>query len=292
MNKYLRRSIAGVFLILSIVIGYLYFFEARVVHGVYRCLVATSSLYSCYAGFRRTTDFTFTTDFYGMKYRGNIGNAIDLEVLAIGAYEKPELYFLRDVMQSVYSKQGTFLDVGANVGQHSLFMSRYATAVHAFEPYDLVLERFRLMKNLNKAENIVIHPVGLGNKNQRLPFYEPPADNLGAGSFVTGSNPSVGRSVELEIVVGDDLLENANVSAVNLIKMDIEGYEPFALQGLSRTLAKNRPIVVFEVTVAPGKPFGFQSESQMRSVSPRTIGFSCSMKGVTSIRDTITRVQS
>jgi hypothetical protein len=109
-----------------------------------------------------------------MKYRGNIGNAIDLEVLALGAYEKPELYFLRDVMQSVYSKQGTFLDVGANVGQHSLFISRYATAVHAFESYDLVLERFRLMKNLNKAENIVIHPVGLGNKNQRIPFYEPP----------------------------------------------------------------------------------------------------------------------
>jgi hypothetical protein len=77
----------------------------------------------------------------------------------------------------------------------------------------------------------------------------------------------------LEVVVGDDLLENANISAVNLVKMDIEGYEIFALQGLSRTLAKNRPIVVFEVTVAPGKNFGFQSESQMRSAFPENYRF-------------------
>jgi hypothetical protein len=48
MSKYLRRSSAGVLSIMLIVIGYLYLFEARVVPGVYRCLVATSSLFNSF----------------------------------------------------------------------------------------------------------------------------------------------------------------------------------------------------------------------------------------------------
>ena len=59
---------------------------------------------------------------------------VDNDIFYYGAYEKHILYFLRDVMRTVYGNRGTFVDVGANTGQHSLFVSRFASEVHAFEP--------------------------------------------------------------------------------------------------------------------------------------------------------------
>ena len=64
----------------------------------------------------------FTIDSYGFKYVGRSDNVIDVHMLRYGAYEKPVLFFMRDVMQSRDSP-GIFVDVGANTGQHSLFMS-------------------------------------------------------------------------------------------------------------------------------------------------------------------------
>src|SRR3990167_2666358 len=124
----------------------------------------------------------FLVDSYGYKYHGRSDNYIDAHILYCGAYEKPLLYFLRDVMRTK-GADGIFVDVGANTGQHSLFISQYSKEVHAFEPYPPVLARFRDMVASNGIQNIRLHPVGLGNQKAKLPFYEPPPDNLGTGSF-------------------------------------------------------------------------------------------------------------
>ncbi len=160
------------------------------------------------------------------------------------------------------------MDIGANVGQHSLYMSRYARRVHAFEPYELVLERFRRMIELNSIKNIVIHPVGLRNKNEKIPFFKPPEFNLGTGSFEGRFYSANTPSEELEIVIGDEALEKAGVDQVSLIKIDVEGYEKPVLQGLARTLRLYRPIVVVEVTIKPEESFGFKSKEDLRSVFP------------------------
>lgn len=248
---------------------YFYVFENIKLYFIYRCLTGTRDWYSCYSG----KEVQFSTDFFGMKYEGNTKNGLDREVLIYGAYEKPILYFLRDVMQSVYSNEGVFLDVGANTGQHSMFMSRYAREVHAFEPYEPVLERFRKMIDLNHISNIMIHPVGLGNENITKPFHKPPEHNLGAGSFVEGFAPGNSFYGSLKIVVGDDVLAKADVNSVALIKMDIEGYEKFALQGLARTLRVSRPIVVFELTYDPKSTVGFKGQEDMRRAFPKDYEF-------------------
>lgn len=216
----------------------------------------------------------FLVDFYGYKYHGKSDNYIDAHILYCGAYEKPELYFLRDVMQAE-GGGGVFVDVGANTGQHSMFMSRYSREVHAFEPYPPVLARFREMVSSNGIQNIQVHPVGLGNQNSKLPFYEPPPDNLGTGSFDPSfkSNNQAESILELEIVVGDDEFEKLGISRVDLIKIDIEGYEKPALEGLSRTLQAQRPVVVMELTVDPELVSSFKSEQELRSAFPERYEF-------------------
>ena len=263
-----KLSLAGMLTIFACV-GYFLAFQNRAVFKVYRCWVAAPAWRHCSSH----TPFQFTTDFFGMRYEGNTNNLVDFDILFFGAYEKPILYFLRDVMKASSPNGGVFLDVGANTGQYSLFMSRYANEVHAFEPYEPVLQRFRRMVEINHLQNIKIYPLGLGNKNEKLPFFKPPELNQGAGSFIEGFYPGNTNYKELEIVVGDEVLEKAGLRRVDLIKIDVEGYEKPVLQGLVRTLTTSRSIVDFELTVNPAAPLNFRRREEIFSVFPKDYKF-------------------
>lgn len=215
---------------------------------------------------QRAADFEI--DFFGLQYRGNTANLIDAHAYYFGAYEKPELFLLRDSL-NVLGPEAVVLDVGANTGLHAMFVSRYAKEVHAFEPYRPVLARLRHAIESNNLPNIVVHPVGLGEAEASLPFFAPPDDNLGTGSFVDGFRTGNRDDTEaLRIVVGDDYLPQAGVDRVDLIKMDIEGYEKPALSGLRRVLTQDRPIVLLEVSMDPALPGLFSSVEELRSHLP------------------------
>lgn len=268
MTKFARLAFAA--LLTSIAcLSYLYVFEYDRLSWNVKCWKYATSLSACYRG----DEFDFAIDLNGVRYEGNTGNFIDRHIFYFGAYEKPVLFFLRDVMKSAYSNQGVFLDVGANTGQHSLFMSRHAREIHAFEPYEPVLRRFRRSIDLNRIKNIVIHPIGIGNENSKKPFFRPPDTNLGTGSFMEGFKSDNTFDGELEIQIGDEALDRAKVTSVALIKMDIEGYEKPALQGLRRTLQLNRPIVVFELSVIPDSPASIKSKSELYALFPTNYNF-------------------
>jgi tRNA G46 methylase TrmB len=101
----------------------------------------------------------FVTDFYGLRYRGISNNYIDVHVLYYGAFEKPMLHWLRDTVALLADEDLVFLDVGANTGQHTLFMSRLVSEVHAFEPYPPVLEKLRGAIDRNQLANVSVHAV-------------------------------------------------------------------------------------------------------------------------------------
>jgi FkbM family methyltransferase len=176
-------------------------------------------------------------------------------------------------MKSTQSSDGVFLDIGANTGQYSLFMSKYAKEIHAFEPWEPVIKRFRRMVENNHIKNIVIHPYGLGDENSKKPFFKPPDDNPITGSFVEGFRENHTYGGELEIRTGDDALEKAGVSSVALIKMDIEGYEKPALKGLRRTLQAHRPIVEFELSVDSKNPVGIKNKDELIALFPEKYQF-------------------
>lgn len=202
----------------------------------------------------------FEADIEGVRYLGETGSVVDDLIFHFGAYEADVLHFLRDSLAETSGSDGVFLDIGANTGQHSLYMARFARQVHAVEPYPPVLERFRAMIELNGFENITIHPVGYSNAAGNFPFFAPPDHNIGLGTFaeeLSGENHKIG---DLPLVVGDDHLAEAGVGRIDMIKIDIEGYERYALLGLAETLARDRPIVVLELNASEG---GFRSKEQL-----------------------------
>ena len=188
------------------------------------------------------------------KYKGVTGNAIDEQILLFGLYEKDRLFFMRDYLENAKIEDPVVIDVGANTGNHALFLSRVAARVHAFEPYPPVIRRFRDNLALNpEIQNIELHEVGLGEKEAELPFVPPRDDNAATGSFRTEGRTNAASSsfARLKVVVGDEWLQGEEVGSVALVKIDVEGFEEAVLRGLRQLLTLHRPVVVVEVAVLP-----------------------------------------
>jgi FkbM family methyltransferase len=215
----------------------------------------------------------FTADYFGMRYHGDAANLIDAHVLLYGAWEPQVLHFLRSCADALNSDSVVFVDVGANTGLHSLFMSRYASHVHAFDPYPPVVARFRTAVDENHLSNITIHQVGLGNADELVPFHKPPGHNQGTGSFLWGierGNSTTGTS--LQIVRGDEYFEKKGID-VDIIKMDIEGFEKPALLGLRSILERDRPVVEMEITAESGREGLFESFEDLQAAFPANYSF-------------------
>jgi FkbM family methyltransferase len=216
----------------------------------YKSILPLAVKHSIYRKLRRrgvTPREEFEIDFFGLRYSGNIVNEIDANVYFYGAFEKPMLYFLRDFLAL---RPGAFVDVGANVGNHSLFMSLHATRVHSFEPFPPVLDRLTRQVQSNRLDNVTIHGVALGENPGKIPFYPPPDKSLGGGSFVETVAERHGKrpGIDLEVVKGDDYFLANGIKDFSAIKVDVEGFEMPVLLGLKQTLARVRPLVIVEVT--------------------------------------------
>ena len=212
----------------------------------------------------------FEADIEGYVYAGVSGNYIDDRILALGLYERPELELLRDLLVAHRGSEGVVLDVGANVGQHTLYLARHAAQVHAVEPFPPVLERLDALVERNGLRHVTVHRVGFSNRAGSLPFFAPPAQNLGTGSFDPAFRRANTPDRELPLVVGDDWLAEHGVGRVDLVKVDVEGTERLVLEGLRRTLERDRPTVMFELNPAPGS---FRDAAQVERTFPEAYRF-------------------
>lgn len=164
------------------------------------------------------------------------GEYVDGEIFVHGAYE----YRLLALIER-HVRGGTFVDVGANIGNHALYLAGSFDRVICFEPNPPVVARLRENIALSGASNIVVYAVGLGEEDGALPFHHNYAGNAGGGTFLDADFPVSGT---LPIRVGDEVL--CDCGRVALLKVDVEGFEPFVFRGLRGTIAKHRPIVIFE----------------------------------------------
>ena len=189
-----------------------------------------------------TSDLEFSVPFFGHTYQGNLNNAIDRGVFFWGAHEREFLVY----MGSCIPHGGIVLDIGGNVGHHSLYFSTRAAHVHAFEPFAPVADIFERRMQENGVTNVSLHRVGLGQQDTETTFYCPTEENLGTGSFVENVQTDHSATQSLRVAQGDAVVISLILDRVDFIKIDTEGYEREVLFGLRETLKKFRPIVELE----------------------------------------------
>lgn len=178
---------------------------------------------------------------------GNISSFLERQVYIKGGYEKQQI--LEFLTRLPRTKRGVILDIGANVGTHSLCFALHFETVHSFEPNSLLWSRFERNVEINGFRNMRLHYVGLGDKESEMPFYLIENNNFGLGTFsrVEQYDLPLKQVGTAKVVVGDRYLSNQEIDKIDAVKIDVQGFEPEVLRGLTNTLGATRPIVWCEI---------------------------------------------
>ena len=192
----------------------------------------------------------FEVDFFGLSYSGNMANFIDWTVFYYGAFAINELRLLAALAQALHAqgKPVSFYDVGANIGHHTLFMSANADQVFSFEPFATVRDEMKRKLNHAGVRNATAFPVALGNRNETAAFRPPTGANQGTGTLgeTLPDNAST-ESIPVQVVRGDDFFPANQLPPISLLKMDVEGFEVNAIEGMRETLWRDRPPILMEI---------------------------------------------
>lgn len=172
----------------------------------------------------------------------------------VGSGVATELFVLRDdyevevsfLIKALYPGM-IFLDIGANFGLYSLVASRLVGSeglVLAVEPNPVVMEYLTRNIQLNLANNVFVLEKALSNEFGKKFLWIHAGDPFGSSSLAKSDLST--KTMEVEATTLDALC--GDLPRLDLVKVDVEGWEARVLQGGLRTLRRWRPMVIFEVS--------------------------------------------
>ena len=150
----------------------------------------------------------FRVDFFGLSFAGDLSRFLDWEVYFYGAYEIEVLLLFDDILDVIDESQACFIDVGANVGHHSIFVARRGGRVISFEPWAWARDILEERVNSNNLDNVEIMPFALGETECVREFYAPIGNNLGTGSLLAEVNNPNNNEMPISVQLrrDDDVL--------------------------------------------------------------------------------------
>lgn len=156
------------------------------------------------------------------------------------------------IQDMLLKSDSVFLDIGANHGIYTFCGSSLIGSdgrIVAAEPQPRLVEALLRSKNENGLEHIAIIASAVGAQIGHIDFFVP-SGGSGVGSIIK-SHASQSSSKTKQIVVNittiDHIIQEENLTKVDLIKVDVEGGELQVFQGAKSTLLCHKPFLWFEV---------------------------------------------
>ena len=170
----------------------------------------------------------------------------------------PDRIYERELSEHIVAEllrhsEPLFLDIGSNIGLISLYVASKVpkAKVYAFEPGPSQAKLFGITILANQLENrIKLLPQAVGKENGRTKFFiSQNYMHSGSDGIIDTKRAKSTRAIEVPQVTLDDWWQNSGQPKVNVVKMDIEGAELWALQGAKDFLQRCRPVVFLEISV-------------------------------------------
>ena len=169
---------------------------------------------------------------HGNEFVYFFNDTIAKEINIHGIYEKEEI----EVLSKLINFKDHVVDIGANIGNHSIAYSKISKKVYAFEAHPRTFEILKF--NINEYKNIKIYNIGISDKKGLLYFKKVNSTNIG------GKRLSKIGSIKSQINKLDNIIKLDK--KIKLIKIDIEGHEYEALKGMKRLLKNNNSLILQE----------------------------------------------
>lgn len=161
------------------------------------------------------------SDVLGFKMQLDPSECIDSGLLFFPQYyDFAEL----DAICNIITDNGTIIDIGSHIGFYSLFLSKRVTkgSIVAFEADPNNFQRLKSNLALNpEINNVKAINIGVSDKFETLSLGLNTSGNKSGNSFLSNSK----NRIEVQCKPLVDLLLELNIQKVNLIKIDIEGFE-------------------------------------------------------------------
>ncbi len=161
-------------------------------------------------------------------------------------YEFQLLNYLREL-----NLNGTYIDVGGNIGNHSVFFLNHCNSTNliTFEPENMCHDI--LTKNLitNTTKPFIIHKLAAWKNKTKLKLVRFESFGNTGTSFVEEIKDDKSDINYINANSIDNLIESD--SNVVLLKIDAEGSEPFVLKGALNIIKSKLPVIICEATTQP-----------------------------------------
>lgn len=146
-------------------------------------------------------------------------------------------------------KNSIVLDIGANIGNHTLYWSKILKVkkVYAFEPVTNTYEILKKNIELNSitSNNVSINNIGLGDEKAKASIAD--KNHYFGLTNIGGTSIKQDNNGDFNVTTLDDFMkENFKDDKIDLIKIDVEGYEYKVLVGAKETLKKYSPAIILE----------------------------------------------
>jgi len=220
---------------------------------------------------------TLITNRLGRQYWTWESDSFYMQRLQSGPYQKQNLLCLRKLCPNAH----TILDIGMNIGMNTIEYATWAKEVHGFEPvpttYALAVENIKLNSahdndkgwwlqedgtyaSLLPTGKIYTHNIALGTEASTVEMQIKTCDGFNHVAnedyaTVTG-RPRKKNTSDKRVESEQRTLDSYRFNDVDVIKIDVEGYELFVLEGASETIERNRPIVQIETVEVQQRLFG------------------------------------
>jgi FkbM family methyltransferase len=174
------------------------------------------------------------------------GEHIGRALVKDGGYESSLIDAVRAFMRSKVRAPTRvhFIDIGANIGTHTVGFSDVCVSSISFEPNPVVAAVLRVNISLNHVVNAEVRELALSSAVQRK-YLSVPSANQGNAS-VEFAQLGEDRHELVTSTLDRELIGKFPTSDVLLIKVDVEGHEFEVIQGAKSTLESYNSIVVVE----------------------------------------------
>lgn len=182
---------------------------------------------------------------FGLKYRVDISNVVDHYLY----YSVKDVSFNNFIEN--YIKPGyVVLDIGANIGTTITRLARKLGSkgyVIGFEPGRSNYQRAVEHIQMNELNNCSIENLGLGDKQGSFKLFSVNMKNPGMNRILTNGEAEAYPYEEVQVITLDDYCRSKNISQVNAVKMDVEGFEYFVLKGGLKVISQHQPTILMEL---------------------------------------------